>query len=594
MQTYWNILYEASRVFLSQKDEETILNTVCDLSVNRLGLRLAWIGLIEEGSYVVRPVTAFGSGKEYLDNIQVTWDDSVTGRGPIGTAVRTGQATVVNQIEANSAIAPWNGAKGHDLSSSAALPLLNDNHVLGTLNVYSVEADHFTEERVQILQSLANLAAMALNSARLFKAQQTSQKQAVALQAVTEALIKTLDLDQVLQLILSELQQVVHYDTASIMQAKGDKLEIVGSYGFPNPAEVKGITFDLAAGDNPNREIAQSCTTLILADPVKTYNDFAFNPYTATIRSWLGVPLLFSDELIGMLSLDSHEPHYYTEEHAQLALAFAARAAIAIHNAQLYDQLRVHAAELEEHVAVRTQELKKANLRLQELDRLKSKFVSDVSHELRTPVTNLIMYLDLLDRGSPEKIEKYLAVLKEQAERLAYLIESILDLSRLEVHKDKPVELETIDLNDVVEQTVMTHIPRAEKLGLQLIYKTSRDLSPIRGVRSQLAQVVTNLLVNALNYTKAGYIRVSTDFDSTAGQVCLEIRDSGIGIPSNDLQYIFSRFYRGQNVSQSNFPGSGLGLAIAREIIEQHQGKIEVKSTVGVGSAFQVRLPVGG
>jgi signal transduction histidine kinase len=157
-----------------------------------------------------------------------------------------------------------------------------------------------------------------------------------------------------------------------------------------------------------------------------------------------------------------------------------------------------------------------------------------------------------------------------------------------------PVELETIDLNDVVEQTVMTHIPRAEKLGLQLIYKTSRDLSPVRGVRSQLAQVVTNLLVNALNYTKAGYIRVSTDFDSTAGQVCLEIRDSGIGIPSNDLQYIFSRFYRGQNVSQSNFPGSGLGLAIAREIIEQHQGKIEVKSTVGVGSAFQVRLPVGG
>ena len=592
MQSYWNILYEASRVFLSQKDEATILHTVCDLAVNRLGLKLAWIGLIEEDSYVVRPVAALGSGIEYLDGIQITWDDSATGRGPTGTAVRTRQATVINQIETDPAFAPWSSkAIKYGFRSSAALPLLNNDHVLGTLNVYCEEANRFTEECVQILQSLANLTAIAVTSARLLKIQQTTQKQTESLRAATEVLIKTLDLDQVLQLILSELQQVVTYDTASVLQTIGDKMVIVGSYGFPNPEKVKGITFDLTAGNNPNREIAQNRTTLILTDPVKIYNDFTMNPYAATIRSWLGVPLLFGDQLLGMLTLDSHEPHFYTEDHAQLALAFAARASIAIHNAQLYEQLRVYTTELEERVAVRTRELENANLRLQELDRLKSKFVSDVSHELRTPITNLMMYIDLLTLGGPDKVEKYLTVLTEQAERLAHLIESILDLSRLEMMKDKEIEFKTVNLNDLVEQIVVAHLPRAEKLDLQLMYKLPRNLPPVLGVRSQLAQVVTNLLVNALNYTKAGYIHVGTYFDSSAGQVCLEIRDTGIGIPSNDIEHIFSRFYRGQNVSQSSFPGSGLGLAITSEIVEQHQGEIEVESAVGIGSIFRIKLP---
>lgn len=593
MEFYWNLLYEASRVFLSRQDEETILNTVCDLAVNRLGLKLAWIGLVDEEAHTVRPAAALGSGKEYLHHIQITWDDSITGCGPTGMAIRARQAAVVNHIKTDTTFAHWRQrAEEFGFNSSAALPLLNNGDVLGALNVYSGEANHFTEECIQLLQSLANLTATALSNARLLKAQQVSKKQYKALQTATEALLKALGLERVLKLILSELQQVVPFNTASVMQVKGGKLEIVGSHGFPDPAEVLGIAFDLQAGDNPNREIARDHKALILDDPVKIYDDFAVNPYTATIRSWLGVPLLFDDQLIGMLSLDSHEPHYYTEAHAQLAMDFATRAAIAIENAQLYDQLRAYAVQLEERVAARTQELEKANEQLKELDRLKSKFVSDVSHELRTPVTNLIMYLDLLQAGNPDKVEKYLTVLKDQAGRLAQLIESILDLSRLEVDAAKPADWESVDLSHLVEQIVLAQIPRAEMLGLQLMYRLSRDLPPVRGVPGQLAQTATNLLANALNYTKAGYVHVSTYLDAGARQICLEIRDSGIGIPSSDIEHIFSRFYRGLNVGQSNSPGSGLGLSIAKEIVEQHQGSIDVESTVGVGSIFRVRLPI--
>ncbi len=592
MKKYWSLLYQASQIYLSQLDEEIILDTLCDLIVDQLDFKLAWIGLIEEGSYVVQPVAVSGPGKEYLDHVQITWNSSDLGRGATGTAIRTARAAVTNQIETDPAFAPWRSkAMKYGFRSSAAVPLLHNDRVLGTLNAYSGVANHFTEERILMLQSLANLTATAIKSTRLFKSQQSAQMQSEALQVATEALIKTLDLEQVLNLILSELHQVVPYDTASIWQTVGDKMKNVGSYGFPNPDVLKGITFDIVTGDNPNRKIAQSHTALILTDPVKTYSDFNIDPYAATIRSWLGVPLIFGDQMLGMLTLDAHEPDFYTESHAQVAMAFAARASIAINNAQLYDQLRTYAENLEERVATRTQELEIANLHLQELDRLKSKFVSDVSHELRTPVTNLLMYLDLLDVGSPEKIEKYLDVLKNQAARLAQLIESILDLSRLDAAKDKPSEFETVDFNEAVEQVVVAHIPRAQMTNLHLHYHLADNLPPICGIRSQLVQVVTNLLANALTYTKAGDVSVSTYLDSRTGHICLEIKDSGIGIPTGDLKHIFLRFYRGQNVSQSSLPGSGLGLAIAKEIIEQHHGRIEVKSTLGAGSVFQVLLP---
>ncbi|MEJ2749027.1 MAG: GAF domain-containing protein, partial [Anaerolineae bacterium] len=558
MRKYWSLLYQASQIFLSQQNEEIILDTLCNLMVSQLDFRLAWIGLIEEGSYAVQPVAINGPGQEYLNHVQITWDDSDLGRGPTGTAIRAARASVTNQIEIDPAFTPWRSkAMKYGFLSSAAVPLLYNDHVLGTLNVYSAEANHFTEERILVLQSLANLTATAIKSARLFKAQQAAQMQSEALRVATEALIKTLDLEQVLHLILSELHQVVPYDTASILQTVGGEMKIIGSYGFPNPDMLEGITFDIVTGDNPNRKIAQSRTALILNDPVKTYSDFNIDPYAATIRSWLGVPLLFSDQMLGMLTLDSHEPDFYTEDHAQAAMAFAARAAIAINNAQLYDQLRTYADELEERVASRTQELENANLRLQELDRLKSKFVSDVSHELRTPITNLLMYLDLLGKGNPEKIEKYLAVLKDQAARLAQLIESILDLSRLDVAKDKPAEFETVDFNEAVEQVIIAHIPRAKMTNLHLHSRLADNLPPIYGIRSQLVQVVTNLLVNALTYTKFGGVNVSTYLDSNTDQVCLEIKDSGIGIPAEDLKHVFSRFYRGHNVSQSNLPGSG-------------------------------------
>jgi two-component system phosphate regulon sensor histidine kinase PhoR len=227
--------------------------------------------------------------------------------------------------------------------------------------------------------------------------------------------------------------------------------------------------------------------------------------------------------------------------------------------------------------------------RQKELDRLKDRLIFDVSHELRTPVTNLNLYLELMERGKPEKQAGYLAVLKEETSRLIELIENILDLSRLDMWKSKKVELTAVDINAVAEQVFAAHLPLAESSGLALFYQPGPRLGPVLGEQNQLARLVTNLLSNAIRYTPEGQIYLRT-FQSN-GHVCLQVRDTGIGIEPEDLPNIFDRFYRGRQVSQSKITGTGLGLSIVKEIVEIHEGCIDVESEVCNGTTFSVWLP---
>ena len=227
--------------------------------------------------------------------------------------------------------------------------------------------------------------------------------------------------------------------------------------------------------------------------------------------------------------------------------------------------------------------------RLDEIDRLKTKFVSDVSHELRTPVANLSLYLQLLEHGKPEKHAEYMTILENQAARLAHLIENILDLSRLERDKDALV-FAPVDLNAAVEPIVTAHRPRAEAAGLALIFEPSASLPRVRAESNRLSQVVANLVTNAVNYTPAGQVRIRTC--QTGKQVCLEVQDTGIGINPGDMPHLFERFYRGTSAAQLDIPGSGLGLGIVKEIVDLHGGHIEVESRLGEGSTFRVCLPL--
>ncbi len=243
---------------------------------------------------------------------------------------------------------------------------------------------------------------------------------------------------------------------------------------------------------------------------------------------------------------------------------------------------------LEQRVVERTQALAAANARLQELDRLKSQFVSDVSHELRTPVTSLMLYLGLLERSGPHQQPHYLVNAKQQASRMKQLIEDILDLSRLEQDK-ADLALAPVDLNAVLEQALVAHMPHATDARLNISINLAADLPPARGDAHRLLQVATNLIANAVNYTSAGEVCIRS-FQAT-DRVGFEVRDTGMGITPEDMPHLFERFYRGQRASQSSVRGTGLGLSIVKEIVNWLDGEVEVRSEVNMGSTFTVWLP---
>lgn len=233
---------------------------------------------------------------------------------------------------------------------------------------------------------------------------------------------------------------------------------------------------------------------------------------------------------------------------------------------------------------------------LKEVDRLKTQFVSDVSHELRTPLTNIRLYLDLLRTTSDRmKVERYLDTLSRESDRLAYLIDDLLSLSRLDsgatVLDQRPV-----DLNRLVRSLVDDRRTLAANRGLELQLSTDPTLPLAMGDERLLTQVFTNLLTNAINYTPDhGRIMLRTyirDMENGPG-VATDVEDTGPGIPPEEVPQLFRRFFRGRVGRSTGAAGTGLGLAICKEIVDRHGGRIslESRSAPGVGARFTVWLP---
>jgi signal transduction histidine kinase len=280
-----------------------------------------------------------------------------------------------------------------------------------------------------------------------------------------------------------------------------------------------------------------------------------------------------------------------TDEHLEIARELAHSLAVVIQQAQLTEKVRQHTQELEQRVADRTAELRTANEQLKELDRLKSKFISDITHELRTPVTNMLLYLDLISFNQSENHDRYFQVLSEQIHRLRHLVEDSLDLSRLDVAL-KDVVFVPLALNSFIEKIIVEFQEKAEEKGLSLSYELDGTVTDVPVVDEKLRRMVESLLENAINFTLTGQIQVSTMLDEEVGTAVITFQDTGIGFTEEDFKHTFEPFYRGDRVGQLNIPGNGLGLALVKRIVDMHNGRITVESEVDKGSTITVCLPL--
>ncbi|GAB4479412.1 MAG: hypothetical protein Kow00124_25020 [Anaerolineae bacterium] len=249
--------------------------------------------------------------------------------------------------------------------------------------------------------------------------------------------------------------------------------------------------------------------------------------------------------------------------------------------------------ELEQRVAERTAALEAANRHLTVLSRIKDEFISNVSHELRTPISSIKLYHSLLERN-PERRATYMERLRRETNRLARIIEDLLLLSRLDQNRVDMVPT-ALSLNKLVTEYVTDRTPLAQARSLVLNVALEPGIPLVQADEGLIGQVLSILLTNALNYTPpGGSITVSTRTAEHEGRrwAGFTVKDTGPGIPKDEQEMLFSRFWRGKSGHETGAPGTGLGLAIAQEIVARHQGRIEVASegVPGKGASFTVWL----
>lgn len=227
---------------------------------------------------------------------------------------------------------------------------------------------------------------------------------------------------------------------------------------------------------------------------------------------------------------------------------------------------------------------------LKEVDRIRREFVHTVSHDLRSPLTSVIGYSELIDRAGPltDQQRDFVRRIQESIQHITSLINDLLDIGTIEAGID--TRREFVQLEGILRYTIDMLDGQIKAKQLAIKMDLAEGLPALRANPIRLRQVLDNVVGNAIKYSNVGgEIRIS--IHAEANQVILEVTDQGPGISPADQPHIFDKFYRGTNIS-SDIEGSGLGLAIVKNIVENHQGRIWVESTVGKGSSFFVVLPI--
>ncbi|UCD88605.1 MAG: GAF domain-containing protein [Desulfobacterales bacterium] len=297
--------------------------------------------------------------------------------------------------------------------------------------------------------------------------------------------------------------------------------------------------------------------------------------HQAGFRALLAVPLLRKDRLIGGLVVRRKTAGEFPAPVVDLIQTFAAQSVLAIHNARLF------------------REVEEKSRQLEAADKHKSEFLANMSHELRTPLNAILGYTELiLDNiygDIPEKIQEVLERLEQNGRHLLGLINDVLDLSKIEAGQ-LTLSLSEYSLGELVQTVSASVEALASEKNLELRVNVPADLTIGKGDEQRIAQVLLNLLGNAIKFTEEGDVRVEVVVSNQTFLV--SVSDTGLGLSEADQKRIFEEFQQVDGSSTRIKGGTGLGLAIAKRIVEMHGGRIWVESTLGKGSTFWFTLPV--
>ncbi len=518
----------------------------------------------------------------------------VTGEfGLMGWASRHHELVCVNDVSQDERyvqIGPLDTTQ-----SEMAVPLVTGDVLLGLLDIQSSHRDAFTDDDRRVCYALGDQVAIAIRNASRYEFEHAQRTLSDTLYAVARALSQTLDVSEVLDLILTGLGQIVGYDRASVLLRRDDVLETVAARGFPANRNPLDIRVRIKAGD-VFQTICETKEPLVIPE-LEQRADWEYVEDLPPARSWVGLPLINAgDEVIGMLSLVRERPGPYTAGEVALGATFAGQAGVALHNARVY------------------MELSEAYRQLASLDRAKSDFISLASHELRTPLTlvtgysNLLLEEPLLKRNPA--INGMVQGLSLGAERLQEIVDRMVDIAEIE-SRSLQLEFLPVNLHALLKHVVLDLEDALTERHIDLRLADLTGIATIEADRTALDKVFRHLMMNAIKYTPdGGEIRITAkpvSYDLYGlPEHCIQVTvaDTGIGIDPVHQQRIFDKFYQTGEVSLHSSGtikfrggGPGLGLAIVKGIVEAHRGRVWVESSghdvrTCPGSRFNVILPI--
>lgn len=449
----------------------------------------------------------------------------------------------------------------------------------------------------QWLQKIAN---------KYFFASLSNYQETIA--TLTKELNYLIDLKQIVNSIVETIKQTMQLDRAGVLlldpTTQPMHYTIAKTIGF-NPNNGLGLVKDnfLVYHLQKNQAPLVRDELELFKQNAKTNHDRAgytrLKNHMEKIEAHLCLPLLSSNKLIGLIVLGAKiSNEAYSQEDLALLDTLSYQAGIAIDNALLYQKVSDLSENLQKKVDEQTADLRRKTEHLRKLLQMRSEFLDIASHQLRTPVSVIIGMTSMLkDRGAKferKMREKFIDSIFQKSKKLEQIINDILSASEMDTEEFrlKPEMFQPLQVEDIIERILLEAKAEGVQKEIRVEFvKPPKPVSQIVAEPRYVEHAITNLVDNAIKYTMRGFVKIMVE--EKDNRVCIQVQDSGIGIPREDLPKLFGKFVRAKNARQTYADGSGLGLFIIKKIVDTHRGaNIAVASQENKGTTFTLSFPV--
>jgi len=556
-----NALLEISKAIASGLYLEDVLRLIVTVTANVMDSKICSLWILDERDQRLKLKATQSMSEAYLKERSLA-----LGEGVVGYVALHNKPMAIPNVLQEPLFKEKELAQREGLVSMLSVPMCIKGKVIGVINCYTSSPRKFSKSEEEMLLTVANQAAICIENS---------------------GLLETLDIDEILRLVLEGVIKNIGFDRARLylINEKRNVLECKMAVGV-DVEKIKGIELPL----NPEMSVVSRSVLekmpYVIPDAM---SDPRVNPVLKkkfNLHSLVVIPLLAKERALGAIAADHLEPgKRLTQETLDAVMIFAQQAGLAIQNAFMYQELKNFSQKMEERIQKTMTDLRKAEAQLIRSEKLASlgQLAAGIAHEIRNPLTSInILIHSLREKLPPHNSQRQdLQVIEEEIHRINEIVDQFLRFA-----KPAPPSFEKTDVLAIIDEILQLLRPQIEKQEI-IVSKEFQVLPFVLIDREQIKQALLNLLLNAIQAMPTGGQLILTGQNSKEGQwIELSVKDTGVGISEEDIQKLFDPFF------STKEGGIGLGLSITHRIIDQHHGKIEVESSPNEGTLFKVYLPI--